>query len=293
MTDQTTVLADVRRGMIPAHIYNDREIFELEKERLFSRAWVFVGHESEIPQPGDYVVRRVLEDSFIVARDEEGEVRAHFNMCLHRGMQVCRAEMGNAVALPLPVPRLVLPQRRPLVGSAVPQGRLRRRGRLPAQGPAAAAGAQSRHLQRADLRQPGPGRAAAARTSWATSRSTSTTTRKQSRRAASSCADRSAGGSRRTGRSARRTSPATCTTRPQTHTSVVEIGLFREPKAEKRKDGATYWAGQRRRHHVQAARRRPATSGCATSATRDGDDRPDEGAVVARSSCGSSATTAS
>jgi len=96
VTELQGVLDDVRRGMIPAHIYNDSAIFELEKERLFSRVWIFVGHESEIPQPGDYVVRRVLHDSFIVIRDEEGVVRVHFNMCLHRGMQVCRAEMGNA-----------------------------------------------------------------------------------------------------------------------------------------------------------------------------------------------------
>ena len=63
------VFANVRRGMIPAHIYNDKELFTLEKERLFSRAWTFVAHESEIPQDGDYVVRRVLDDSFIIARD--------------------------------------------------------------------------------------------------------------------------------------------------------------------------------------------------------------------------------
>jgi phenylpropionate dioxygenase-like ring-hydroxylating dioxygenase large terminal subunit len=94
MNGQT--LADVRRGMIPAHIYNDRALFELERERIFGRAWIFVAHESEIAKPGDYVVRRVLDDSFIVVRDERNEVRAHFNMCLHRGMQVCRAEIGNA-----------------------------------------------------------------------------------------------------------------------------------------------------------------------------------------------------
>ena len=63
---------NVRRGMIPAHIYNDDELFAREKERLFSRAWMFVGHESEIPQDGDYVVRRVLDDSFIITRDSEG-----------------------------------------------------------------------------------------------------------------------------------------------------------------------------------------------------------------------------
>jgi len=96
MIDLPAVLADVGRGMIPAHIYNDQEIFGLERDRLFSRAWVFVAHESEIPAPGDYVVRRVLGDSFIVVRDELGTVRVMFNMCLHKGMQVCRAEMGNA-----------------------------------------------------------------------------------------------------------------------------------------------------------------------------------------------------
>ena len=63
---------------------------------MFSRAWTFVAHESEIPHNGDYVVRRVLDDSFIITRDSQGDVRAMFNMCLHRGMQVCRAEMGNA-----------------------------------------------------------------------------------------------------------------------------------------------------------------------------------------------------
>ncbi|WP_327092279.1 aromatic ring-hydroxylating dioxygenase subunit alpha [Nonomuraea sp. NBC_01738] len=95
MLELDKVLADVREGMIPAFVYNDEEVFALERERLFARSWVFVAHESEIPSPGDYVVRRVLADSFIVARDEQGQVRVMFNMCLHKGMQVCRAELGN------------------------------------------------------------------------------------------------------------------------------------------------------------------------------------------------------
>ncbi len=96
MIDLPEVLADVRRGLVPARIYNDAEIFAFERDRLFSSAWMFLAHESEIPAPGDYVVRRVLADSFIVVRDETGTVRVLFNMCLHKGMQVCRAEMGNA-----------------------------------------------------------------------------------------------------------------------------------------------------------------------------------------------------
>lgn len=96
MLDLPRVLEDVRRGMIPASLYSDPEIFELEKRRVFGKAWLFLGHESEIPEPGDYVVRRIVDDSFIVARDEAGLVRVLFNMCLHRGMQVCRSELGNA-----------------------------------------------------------------------------------------------------------------------------------------------------------------------------------------------------
>ena len=94
--DTDAIRRDIARGMIPAHVYSDPDVFELERERLFGRAWVFLAHESEVPSPGDYVVRRIVDDSFIVVRDEAGVVRVHFNMCLHRGMQVCRAELGNA-----------------------------------------------------------------------------------------------------------------------------------------------------------------------------------------------------
>ncbi len=241
MTDQGPVLEDVRRGMIPAHIYNDEEIFRLERERLFSRAWVFVGHESEIPQPGDYVVRRVLEDSFIVARGEDGDVRALFNMCLHRGMQVCRAEMGNASHFRCPYHgwsyrndgRLVgLPFHKDAYGG---EAGFRRKGQtlLPAPSLDTYNGLifvsmdpdapplreylgdfafyldfyTKQSASGIELRGPQRWRVKA---NWKIG------------------AENFAGDMYHT---------------PQTHTSVVEIGLFREPKAEKRKDGCTYWAG--------------------------------------------------
>lgn len=84
------------KGRIPAKIFNDPAVYQLEKERLFSRAWVFLAHESEIPQPGDYVLRWIADLSVIVVRDEHGQVRAFRNACTHRGNQVCKAEMGNA-----------------------------------------------------------------------------------------------------------------------------------------------------------------------------------------------------
>ncbi|MBN9620536.1 MAG: Rieske 2Fe-2S domain-containing protein, partial [Actinobacteria bacterium] len=86
----------VPAGRVPARIFNDPEIYALERTRLFAKAWMFLAHESEIPSPGDYVLRKIADNSIIVARDERGEVVAHLNMCRHRGNQVCKADMGNA-----------------------------------------------------------------------------------------------------------------------------------------------------------------------------------------------------
>jgi nitrite reductase/ring-hydroxylating ferredoxin subunit len=86
---------DLARGALPAAIFGDEEIYRLELERIFARAWVYLGHESEIAARGDYVVRRIGEDPFILVRGEDGVVRAFFDACRHRGVQVCRADSGN------------------------------------------------------------------------------------------------------------------------------------------------------------------------------------------------------
>lgn len=83
-------------GMLPLKVFNDADLYALEKERIFARTWVFLAHESEIPKPGDYVLRYIADDSVIVVRDEAGKVRVLFNSCRHRGRQFCRAEKGQA-----------------------------------------------------------------------------------------------------------------------------------------------------------------------------------------------------
>lgn len=83
------------RGEIPAFIFADPEIHRLEQERIFARCWLFVAHESEIPSPGDYVTRFMGEQPVIVARGEDGSVRVLLNSCRHRGMRICRADLGN------------------------------------------------------------------------------------------------------------------------------------------------------------------------------------------------------
>ena len=163
MLDLAAVVSDVRRGMIPAHIYGDPEIFALERDRLFTRAWVFLAHESEIPDPGDYVVRRILADSFIVARDESGAIRVLFNMCLHRGMQVCRAEMGNASHFRCPYHGWTYRNDGRLAGLPFHEEAYGGEDGFSRLGQSLLPAPSMDLLQRADLRQPGPGRSAAAR----------------------------------------------------------------------------------------------------------------------------------
>ncbi len=83
-------------GLVPSSIYNDPLLFELEKERLFKRAWVFLAHETEIREPGDFVVRAIVDDSVLVIRADDGSVRAFLNHCRHRGSRLCQAEVGRA-----------------------------------------------------------------------------------------------------------------------------------------------------------------------------------------------------
>ena len=72
------------------------EVFAAERAEIFGRCWLYVGHESEVTRPGDYVRRRVGGRPIIFLRDSTGIVRVHFNTCTHRGATVCREDAGNA-----------------------------------------------------------------------------------------------------------------------------------------------------------------------------------------------------
>ena len=66
-----------------------------ERRRIFDRCWLYVGHESEIPNPNDYVRRTVAGRPLIFLKDAKGRVRALFNTCTHRGATLCREDAGN------------------------------------------------------------------------------------------------------------------------------------------------------------------------------------------------------
>jgi len=82
-------------GRYPLEITNNSDLYRRELRRIFGRAWVYLGHESEVSEPGDYARRYIGEDPYILTCDENGEVHAFLDACKHRGAQFCTAESGN------------------------------------------------------------------------------------------------------------------------------------------------------------------------------------------------------
>jgi p-cumate 2,3-dioxygenase subunit alpha len=90
------------RFRINREAYRSAEIFEKEKQLIFAKCWLYVGHASEIPNKGDFVARTVGGGDLIFMRGRSGEVGAFFNSCTHRGTRVCREKRGTAKSFACP-----------------------------------------------------------------------------------------------------------------------------------------------------------------------------------------------
>ncbi|HTW88896.1 MAG TPA: Rieske 2Fe-2S domain-containing protein [Candidatus Binataceae bacterium] len=85
----------VKRDRVHGSVYTDPAIFELEMERIFGRAWVYLGHESQIPEPGDFLTTTIGNQPVVLARGGDRTVHGLYNRCGHRGNKVAAAACGN------------------------------------------------------------------------------------------------------------------------------------------------------------------------------------------------------
>jgi nitrite reductase/ring-hydroxylating ferredoxin subunit len=85
----------IRQDRVSGRLYVDSGIFEQEMERIHHRGWAFVGHESEVALPGEFVTRRLGRQPVFLTRDDNDSVHLFANRCPHRGAMVCGLERGQ------------------------------------------------------------------------------------------------------------------------------------------------------------------------------------------------------
>ena len=83
-------------------IFIDEEIFELEMKHIFEGNWIYLAHESQVPNPGDYFTTYIGRQPIVITRDKSGELHCLVNACAHRGAMICRRKTDNRMTLTCP-----------------------------------------------------------------------------------------------------------------------------------------------------------------------------------------------
>ncbi|WP_018262287.1 benzoate 1,2-dioxygenase large subunit [Methylobacterium sp. WSM2598] len=83
-------------------IFTDPDIFELEMRHIFEGNWIYMAHESQIPNPNDYFTTYMGRQPVVITRNRKGELQAFVNACSHRGAMICRHRRGNKATFTCP-----------------------------------------------------------------------------------------------------------------------------------------------------------------------------------------------
>jgi phenylpropionate dioxygenase-like ring-hydroxylating dioxygenase large terminal subunit len=95
-TDAFDVDGVIRSDRVHGSVYTSGEIFRREMDTIFKTGWVYVAHDSEVSERGDYLTRVIGHDPVVVVRGKDDVVRVVLNRCTHRANKLCNAEQGNA-----------------------------------------------------------------------------------------------------------------------------------------------------------------------------------------------------
>lgn len=112
------VIDDEEAGLFKVNrrAFTDPECLAEERHKIFEKCWIYVGHDSEVPNPGDYRSRTVAERPMILVRGDDDVIRVLLNTCTHRGALVCRRKSGNANTFQCPYHAWTFNSRGELVG---------------------------------------------------------------------------------------------------------------------------------------------------------------------------------
>ena len=102
MTDSAGMADLIHADRINGRLYCDDAIFRREIEQIWNKVWVYVGHDSEVARPGDYIRRPIGTQPVVMLRGQDNAVRVFFNRCRHRGNLICHLDRGHAETLRCP-----------------------------------------------------------------------------------------------------------------------------------------------------------------------------------------------
>ena len=94
--DPEAIRALVQPDRVHRDLYIDPELFRLEQEHFFANTWNYVGHDSQIPRPGDWIRAEIAGQPLIVVRHQDDTVRVLMNRCAHKGSRLVSAPSGHA-----------------------------------------------------------------------------------------------------------------------------------------------------------------------------------------------------
>jgi phenylpropionate dioxygenase-like ring-hydroxylating dioxygenase large terminal subunit len=112
----TRPLVDLRDRTVSSRAFTDPSIFEREQATIFSKSWLYMGHRSQLKQPGDFIQAYAGTIPLLLCLDDEGQFHAIANVCSHRGSRICQTEYGHARKFVCPYHNWVFDNRGELVG---------------------------------------------------------------------------------------------------------------------------------------------------------------------------------